>query len=270
MAPRTLTRKHYQMVATILADFRSVLRTGEWESMVNRFCDEFEKDSPYFDRTRFKLACTIGDDPGPRYRKKMKSEFEERLKAMKEIKLKGTIIEMDEVKLTGKIGEPVPAGSVVRLPKESWTSWKRTPSPYRTLADAFVRLEKDAELDDELTMLANEILTVIDFPLEDTEMGLSPDAWEAVYSWVEEHRTPDAPMRKTEIVADAVLDELNKLTPGDRIELIEMPFDPDPIPRGEQGTVTSVNEMQIGVKWDCGRTLSLVPGVDTYERKEVE
>ena len=30
---------------------------------------------------------------------------------------------------------------------------------------------------------------------------------------------------------------------GDRIELVEMPEDPDPIPPGTQGTVDWVNEM---------------------------
>jgi hypothetical protein len=43
---------------------------------------------------------------------------------------------------------------------------------------------------------------------------------------------------------------------GDRVELIEMPEDPDPIPPGTQGTVDLVNETlrftQIGVKWDNG------------------
>jgi hypothetical protein len=47
-----------------------------------------------------------------------------------------------------------------------------------------------------------------------------------------------------------------------------MPDDPDPIPVGATGTVESVTEGPLGqvhVKWDSGRTLSLVPGVDRFE-----
>jgi hypothetical protein len=55
---------------------------------------------------------------------------------------------------------------------------------------------------------------------------------------------------------------------GDRIRLISMPDDPDPIPAGATGTVVAVTEgrfAQIDVDWDNGRTLSLVPGVDRFE-----
>jgi hypothetical protein len=56
---------------------------------------------------------------------------------------------------------------------------------------------------------------------------------------------------------------------GDRIRLISMPDDPDPIPAGSTGTIESVTEGPLGqvhVKWDdSGRTLSLVPGVDRFE-----
>ena len=52
---------------------------------------------------------------------------------------------------------------------------------------------------------------------------------------------------------------------GDRIMLIGMPNDPDPVPHGTQGTVESVLCMtwpeqewaQVTVKWDNGRRLSL-------------
>ena len=54
---------------------------------------------------------------------------------------------------------------------------------------------------------------------------------------------------------------------GDRIKLVSMPNDPDPIPPGTEGTVTFANDLkgacfgpnafQIGVRWDNGRTLSL-------------
>jgi hypothetical protein len=54
---------------------------------------------------------------------------------------------------------------------------------------------------------------------------------------------------------------------GDRIEMVLMPDDPDPIPTGTQGTIDYVTDVdlgrpnrpytQIGVKWDNGRTLSV-------------
>ena len=54
---------------------------------------------------------------------------------------------------------------------------------------------------------------------------------------------------------------------GDRIKLLHMPNDPDPIPAGSTGTIESVTEGPLGqvwVKWDCGRQLALVPGVDRF------
>lgn len=56
---------------------------------------------------------------------------------------------------------------------------------------------------------------------------------------------------------------------GDRIRLLHMgPDDPDPIPPGSEGTVDYVNADpdlgQIGVKWDNGRSLMLIPGVDHF------
>jgi hypothetical protein len=53
---------------------------------------------------------------------------------------------------------------------------------------------------------------------------------------------------------------------GDRIELVSMPDDPDPIPTGTKGTVKSVTKGAdvIGVEWDNGRTLNLIINVDEY------
>lgn len=53
---------------------------------------------------------------------------------------------------------------------------------------------------------------------------------------------------------------------GDRIELVSMPDDPDPIKPGSTGVVTSVDTRMdvVGVKWDNGRTLNLVLGVDSF------
>ncbi len=55
---------------------------------------------------------------------------------------------------------------------------------------------------------------------------------------------------------------------GDRIRLLHMPDDPDPIMVGSTGTVTNVTTGplgQVSVDWDNGRSLSLVPGVDQFE-----
>lgn len=53
---------------------------------------------------------------------------------------------------------------------------------------------------------------------------------------------------------------------GDRVRLISMPDDPDPIPPGTEGTVVSVQDLsfikkgetQVLVKWDNGRSLSCI------------
>ena len=51
---------------------------------------------------------------------------------------------------------------------------------------------------------------------------------------------------------------------GARVRLLSMPDDPDPLPPGSEGTVTGGNGSQIWVKWDSGRSLILLPGVDRY------
>ncbi len=61
---------------------------------------------------------------------------------------------------------------------------------------------------------------------------------------------------------------MTSVKPGDRIKLINMPDDPDPIPAGSEGIVIDVTDgplAQITVKWDNGRTLALIPGVDRFE-----
>jgi len=47
-----------------------------------------------------------------------------------------------------------------------------------------------------------------------------------------------------------------------------MPDDPDPIPVDSTGTIESVTGGPLGqvwVRWDSGRSLALVPGVDRFE-----
>lgn len=60
---------------------------------------------------------------------------------------------------------------------------------------------------------------------------------------------------------------------GDRVKLIHMPNDPDPIPAGTTGTITSVNPVRMGprsftqyhVNWDNGRSLSCVVPPDQLQ-----
>lgn len=61
---------------------------------------------------------------------------------------------------------------------------------------------------------------------------------------------------------------MRSIQTGDRIRLISMPDDPDPIPVGSTGTIEAVTEGPMGqvmVRWDSGRTLHLIPGVDRFE-----
>lgn len=54
---------------------------------------------------------------------------------------------------------------------------------------------------------------------------------------------------------------------GTRITLHSME-DPQSPPPGAKGTVAYVDDMgQIGVKWDTGSSLSLIPGVDFFSKQ---
>ena len=57
---------------------------------------------------------------------------------------------------------------------------------------------------------------------------------------------------------------------GDRIELVRMGPDPDPIASGIKGTIDFVNVSsfgtQIGVDWDNGRKLMVVLPEDTIRK----
>ena len=54
---------------------------------------------------------------------------------------------------------------------------------------------------------------------------------------------------------------------GTRVVLRHMDDPYAPVPPGTKGTVTYVDDMgQIGVKWDNGSSLSLVPGEDAFSK----
>ena len=55
--------------------------------------------------------------------------------------------------------------------------------------------------------------------------------------------------------------------PGTRVMLNNMNDPYSPVEPGTRGTVRYVDDSgQLGVAWDNGRSLSLVPGVDSYRR----
>ena len=59
--------------------------------------------------------------------------------------------------------------------------------------------------------------------------------------------------------------------PGTRLELVSMGKDPDPVPPGTRGTVERVNSLgDIEVDWDNGRSLSLIPGEDSFRKLTME
>ncbi len=61
---------------------------------------------------------------------------------------------------------------------------------------------------------------------------------------------------------------------GDRVRMLEMPNDPDPIPPGTEGVVQETRRVclnprntftQYEIKWDNGRTLSAIVPPDKLE-----
>ena len=56
-----------------------------------------------------------------------------------------------------------------------------------------------------------------------------------------------------------------KYPKGTRIELIQMGDDPRPVPPGTRGTVNYIDDYgQIGIDWDNGSSLSLIPTEDSF------
>ena len=55
--------------------------------------------------------------------------------------------------------------------------------------------------------------------------------------------------------------------PGSRILLFQMTDPYAPVPSGTRGTVRYVDDAeQLGVAWDNGRSLSLIPGEDSFRK----
>lgn len=76
-----------------------------------------------------------------------------------------------------------------------------------------------------------------------------------------ELRTDRMPSRET-------VERIKKQYPaGSRIKLHHMDDPLSPVPSGTEGTVLFVDDAgQLHMKWDNGRTLALVPGVDSFAR----
>ena len=54
---------------------------------------------------------------------------------------------------------------------------------------------------------------------------------------------------------------------GTRIELISMDDPYAPVPSGTRGTVDYVDDGgQLHMRWDNGRTLAVIPGVDSFRK----
>lgn len=57
----------------------------------------------------------------------------------------------------------------------------------------------------------------------------------------------------------------NEYEPGQRIRLLHMEDPYHPVPDGTEGNVEFVDDAgQIHMKWDNGRTLALIPGIDEF------
>ncbi len=95
MAPRTLTRKHYQLIAEALHQTMNKTPADEqhvvWEAAY-KLSDSFEVDNPHFDKVRFVDWVDVGDP--------------KKIETVPKIKMRVG------PKIKGRVGKPVAAGSV--------------------------------------------------------------------------------------------------------------------------------------------------------------
>lgn len=71
-------------------------------------------------------------------------------------------------------------------------------------------------------------------------------------------------------VSEKMVERIRSLYPvGTRLRCENMSDNPDSVPPGTLGTVVYVDDAgQIGMKWDNGRSLSLIYGVDSFTKIE--
>ena len=74
-------------------------------------------------------------------------------------------------------------------------------------------------------------------------------------------RNDHLPLLKLKFMSNTTLEE----SIGKRIRLIEMFDDPFPIDPGSEGTIMGVGYDCLTVKWDSGRILGVIDGVDKFE-----
>ena len=70
---------------------------------------------------------------------------------------------------------------------------------------------------------------------------------------------------------EAAVKRLREKYTGKTIELTGIMDDPQPIPVGSRGLCPGVDDMgQLLMRWHCGRSLSLIPRVDSFRIVEDE
>ena len=73
-------------------------------------------------------------------------------------------------------------------------------------------------------------------------------------------------MNRLSLWASRLEDTRRSYPPGTRVRLAGMADEPCPVEPGTCGTVLAVDDAgQLLMQWDNGRSLSLLPGVDSFE-----
>ena len=107
----------------------------------------------------------------------------------------------------------------------------------------------------------------IDYPVKVSEAEMRAVYVEAFGQEFDNPNRKQAPLP----IEIAYRTALNKLLTGKRVELIEMPEDPHPVPVGTLGTIKGIDGIgQIMVSWDNGSSLSLIPGLDKFKIHDID